>query len=155
TLYYKAFDALKIVAPDPKEGTADKDVAKIVVFIDDLDRCMPEKAVRLLESIKLVLTQKGFIYAIALDRPVIERFIDVAFRKALDDPKLTARGARYLDKIIQLPLELPSHADRFADYVRATMDRGVFQANNDNRQLAQAIEPLMQVIGPAIEFNPR
>jgi len=155
TLYYNAFEVLRRSAPNPPEGRVDENVGKIVVFIDDLDRCLPEKAVRLLESIKLVLTQKGFIFVFALDRPVVERYIDVALRRSLDDAEFVPRGAKYLDKIFQLPLELPSHSARFAKYVSATMRRDIFTSGAENKSLAKVVEPLVKTIGAAIDYNPR
>ena len=35
---------------------------KLVVFIDDLDRCLPQKAIQVLEAIKLFLDVPGCIY---------------------------------------------------------------------------------------------
>lgn len=155
TLYYNAFEALHHAASS-LDAEGDK-AGKVVVFIDDLDRCMPERAVRLLESIKLVLAQRGFIFALALDRPVVERYIDVVLSKALDQKDLLQRGAKYLDKLFQLPLDLPPHSPRFAEYVRRTMERSEFQsaAGAENQTLATVIGPLVETIGPAIDFNPR
>ena len=62
TLYYNAFETIESVAAEQAAGD---DAVKIVVFIDDLDRCLPPQALKLLESIKLVLAQRGFIFALA------------------------------------------------------------------------------------------
>ena len=40
---------------------------RIVIFIDDLDRCYPEKALEVLESIKSFFDVEGFIYVIGMD----------------------------------------------------------------------------------------
>ncbi|MCB9069561.1 MAG: hypothetical protein H6629_17365 [Calditrichae bacterium] len=47
----------------------------MVVFVDDLDRCFPEQAVRLLESIKLVLHQPRFAFVLGIYPQIIEEFI--------------------------------------------------------------------------------
>ena len=70
SLYYDAFEML-----DRRSGTeAGKGEPKVVVFIDDLDRCMPDKAVMLLENIKLVFGQRGFVFALAVARACTRRF---------------------------------------------------------------------------------
>ncbi|HEY1571786.1 MAG TPA: P-loop NTPase fold protein [Pseudonocardiaceae bacterium] len=54
SLYYDAYSSVESVQLG--------DDLRIVVIIDDLDRCFPDKAVWLLESIKPVLAQQGFIF---------------------------------------------------------------------------------------------
>lgn len=46
-----------------------------VVFVDDLDRCLPEKSVAVLELIKTVFNVESFAFVLALDDEVIERGI--------------------------------------------------------------------------------
>jgi predicted KAP-like P-loop ATPase len=52
SVYYKAFETLKSVQLGTKRH-------RVVVFIDDLDRCFPDRAIQLLETIKLVLAILG------------------------------------------------------------------------------------------------
>jgi hypothetical protein len=68
TLYQSAFKALEYST----EKREDKNSSDIIVFVDDLDRCTPGKAVYLLESIKLILSQPGFVFVLALDPGVVE-----------------------------------------------------------------------------------
>ncbi|MCH7920716.1 MAG: hypothetical protein IIC50_22405, partial [Planctomycetes bacterium] len=70
SLYFDAFDQLR-------DLTRDGDIRKpqIVVFIDDLDRCFPEQAVNLLESIKLILHQPNFAFVLGIYPQIIEEFI--------------------------------------------------------------------------------
>ncbi|MFZ5915745.1 MAG: KAP family P-loop NTPase fold protein [Chloroflexota bacterium] len=51
----------------------------LVVFVDDLDRCLPEKAVEVLEAIKLFLDVPGCIFILGIDRDVIERGIRLRY----------------------------------------------------------------------------
>ncbi len=46
-----------------------------MVFVDDLDRCLPEKSVAVLELIKTVFNVESFAFVLALDDEVIERGI--------------------------------------------------------------------------------
>lgn len=86
---------------------------RLVVFVDDLDRCMPEKAIEVLEAIKLFLDATNCIFVLGLDQEVIARGIEVKYKelgaKQDDDSqqKFTIEGARYLEKIIQLPFQIP------------------------------------------------
>lgn len=87
---------------------------RLVVFIDDLDRCLPEKAVEVLEAIKLFLDVQGCVFVLGLDRTVIARGIEIRYREmklVSDDPDARQRfaieGRRYLEKIIQIPFKLP------------------------------------------------
>ena len=49
---------------------------KIIVFIDDLDRCDPRKAVEVLEAIKLLLELEQFIVFLALDARIITQAVE-------------------------------------------------------------------------------
>ena len=98
----------------------------LLFLVDDLDRCLPDKAVEMLEAIKLWLEVDGCAFVLALDDEVIERGIahryrDYFFHAERSSASMTTAapitGAEYLEKIIQLPLRLtrPSRAqvDRF------------------------------------------
>lgn len=59
----------------------DKDFAvNFVLFIDDLDRCLPEKAVTTLELIKTIFNLESFAFVLALDEEVVERGIGHRYR---------------------------------------------------------------------------
>ncbi|KAF0106945.1 MAG: hypothetical protein FD146_2055 [Anaerolineaceae bacterium] len=99
---------------------------RLVVFVDDLDRCLPEKAIEVLEAIKLFVDVPGCIFVLGLDQQVIARGIEIKykeFRNKDDSGKNNLRGpidgARYLEKIIQLPFQIPP-IDRtdMSDFVR-------------------------------------
>jgi len=50
-----------------------------VIFVDDLDRCLPDKAVEVLEAIKLFLNVPGCIFILGIDREVVERGIHLRY----------------------------------------------------------------------------
>ena len=74
---------------------------RIAFFIDDLDRCMPETTLALLESLKLYLNLDGCVYFLGVDRHALETSIRHKYEK------LDVGEADYLDKIIQLPFTIP------------------------------------------------
>lgn len=102
---------IRRVDDDNKPGS------RLVVFVDDLDRCLPEKAVEVLEAIKLFMDVPGCVFVLGLDQAVIARGIEIKYRElglGADDATGESRrqryvidGARYLEKIIQLPFQIP------------------------------------------------
>lgn len=75
---------------------------KVVVFVDDLDRCLPEHTIQLLEALKLFLNEAPCVFVVGADRTVIEQAIRQHYHMA---EKFTER--EYLDKIVHLPFNLP------------------------------------------------
>jgi formylglycine-generating enzyme required for sulfatase activity len=86
---------------------------KLVVFIDDLDRCMPEKAIEVLEAIKLFLDVEGCVFVLGLDQDVVARGVELKYRElglveeGDEKKRFVIDGTRYLEKIIQLPFQIP------------------------------------------------
>jgi hypothetical protein len=78
---------------------------KVVIFIDDLDRCDAKKAVEVLEAIKLLLDMERFIVFLALDARIITQEVEEHYGKVLVDAEIT--GYEYLDKIVQIPFSIP------------------------------------------------
>ncbi|MBX3114568.1 MAG: hypothetical protein KF836_08380 [Fimbriimonadaceae bacterium] len=145
-LYHSAFGMLE-------EATRDDEKVKIVVFVDDLDRCNPKKAVRLLECIKLVLAQPGFIFVLAVDNQVIETYLDKIYveRYGFADK---GRGKMYLEKIVQLPLEVPAHEKRFDLYVaRIIAELSRKYRANDGK--IKALQTVQKVLAAHVQHNPR
>lgn len=144
SLYFNAFKALR----ETQRGGADEERHRVVVFIDDLDRCFPDQAVRLLERIKLVLNEPGFIFVLAVDRRVVDSYLDKRFREeyGLDEPD---RGQSYLAKFIQLPLWIPPHETRFTTFIERVLEE---PALDDSRA---ELAPIAREIGLACGHNPR
>jgi hypothetical protein len=107
---------------------------RIVVFIDDLDRCLPVNALQVLESMKLFFDLPGFVFVVGLDQGVIERSIEAKYqagtpetpqllierstdeddlgtsalrRARRGDHRAPISGAEYIKKIFQVPFTLP------------------------------------------------
>lgn len=86
---------------------------RLVVFVDDLDRCLPEKAIEVLEAIKLFLDVENCVFVLGLDQEVISRGIEMKYKEFGEQQDgdnrqhFTIEGVRYLEKIIQLPFQIP------------------------------------------------
>ena len=119
---------------------------KIVVFIDDLDRCLPEKAIELLEGIKVLLDIPGFVFVIGVARDVIERGIRVRYHELYRDfPKQEIFLEQdYLDKIIQFPFNLPAPDTQLLHELVGNFLKDVPQ-----------VEPYLPIIHKALGNNPR
>ncbi|MBI1878976.1 MAG: SUMF1/EgtB/PvdO family nonheme iron enzyme [Chloroflexi bacterium] len=92
---------------DTFEQTIDKHLVtanrRLVVFIDDLDRCLPERTVEVLEAIKLFLDVPGCIFVLGVDPAKVQEGIRLRYHTAPS----TADSVNYLEKIIQVPFILP------------------------------------------------
>jgi hypothetical protein len=112
---------------------ADPQRKRLVVFVDDLDRCVPEKAIEVLEAIKLFLNAPGCIFVLGADRDVIEKGIRVKYQsfllgseEELAEEDLLRRipitGQDYMEKIVQLPFSLPAlRHEQIETFVRSLL----------------------------------
>ena len=78
-------------------------VKSLVVIVDDLDRCTPDRIIDTLEAIKLFLSVKKTTFIVAVDERIIRYAVNVKYPQAdgfsvSDD---------YIEKIIQLPIKIP------------------------------------------------
>jgi hypothetical protein len=72
---------------------------RIVVLIDDLDRCSPEKVVSMLEVISLVMDVPGIIFVLALDYDVLVEAVKIRYPHV--------NGHQFIEKMVQLPFRVP------------------------------------------------
>ena len=75
---------------------------KLVVLIDDLDRCLPSTAISTLEAIRLFLFIENTAFVIAADESMIKHAVRTHF-DGVDD----AVATNYFDKLIQVPIRVP------------------------------------------------
>lgn len=83
-----------------------EDVDAVVVFIDDLDRCLPETVVDTFEAIRLFLNTPKTAYVLAANQAVVESAIDSRYPQ-LRRPDGSGIGADYLEKMLQLKVAIP------------------------------------------------
>ncbi|MBF0340048.1 MAG: hypothetical protein HQL95_03690 [Magnetococcales bacterium] len=81
------------------------DDARLLICIDDMDRCLPEKITQLLESIHfLTATNVQAIFLLAIDPSMAEKAIKVHLQ-ALKDNDFDTK--RFLDKLITYRVAMP------------------------------------------------
>lgn len=110
-----------------KEGlchlSAKCDRRRIVVFIDDLDRCDPDKAIKILESIKVIFDQELFSFVLAIDRVALENHLFKKFKAqgaTFGEAESAEMAKTYLDKIIQTEFDYPVVKEKFPSYIDKT-----------------------------------
>lgn len=78
---------------------------RLVIFIDDLDRCSPDRVIEVLEAINLLLAFKEFVVFLALDTRIVTSIIESNYEDTLRRAGIS--GYEYLDKIVQIPFTIP------------------------------------------------
>lgn len=76
----------------------------LVVFVDDLDRCLPHTAIATLEAMRLLLHVKNTAFVIAADESMIRGAVRAHFAGIDIESGLVTS---YFDKLIQVPLKVP------------------------------------------------
>ena len=66
--YHVSFQALQ----ESLTEFTERGKQRIVVFIDDLDRCLPANALQVLESMKLFFDLDGFVFVVGLDQKAFD-----------------------------------------------------------------------------------
>ena len=95
------------------ELIAQCEIDSLVVLIDDLDRCSPERIIDNLEAIKLFLNVEQTAFIIGADPRIVRHAIATRYKPSeiqeQDDQEETANRIvlDYLEKLIQIPYHLP------------------------------------------------
>jgi predicted KAP-like P-loop ATPase len=142
TIYYDGLDKIanelsRIIAKSENKSF------RIVVFVDDLDRCSPKRALKVFESVKVFLDIEGFIFVLGLSLVTIAKLIEKEYEKA------NIQGRDYIRKIIQIPIFLPEwNADdmlRIIDNLINRLDQTYSELIRENKDILKTL----------VEPNPR
>lgn len=110
----------------------DLGLTKVVVLVDDLDRCLPPAAVATLEAIKLFLSVKKMAFVLAADEDLVRASID-AHLGGLSNGDF---AARYTEKIVQLPISLPVLSQDDAEaYVALLLGRSTQMTGTEAKEM--------------------
>ena len=106
----KKYEAVREFRKDFEELIKKSKQGRIVVLIDDLDRCLPRHIIENLEAIKLFLNVPKTAFVIAADRFIVSNAIKNEYKEIIaaaseDRPNL---GDSYMEKFIQLPYNIPA-----------------------------------------------
>jgi hypothetical protein len=102
-------------------------IDRIVLYVDDLDRCRPAHVVNMLEAVHLLLALDLFVVIVAVDSRWLTRSLDVYYSDLLGAKENGADGLRastaqnYLEKIFQITYALapmnPRHFQGYVDFL--------------------------------------
>lgn len=131
---------------------------RVVIFVDDLDRLLPSKAVELLEVLKLFLDCKQCVFVLAIDyevviRGAIKKYGFASYNSEKIDEKERNReyekGKSFFDKIIQVPFKVPVAVYDIKNYLKDGFNK--INLKIDDNDLQDYIELCASSIGS----NPR
>ena len=141
----------EIVRDELRDIRGDKHETKkfrIVIFVDDLDRCTPQKALEILESIKTFFDIEGIIFVIGIDPSSIDPIIKTKYG---ENSKID--GMKYLQKIVQLPYSIPLWNP---PHLSNTISNMIRETGLHEKVIKKVLDPKMQeLIVKATELNPR
>ncbi|WP_426514071.1 P-loop NTPase fold protein [Dactylosporangium sp. McL0621] len=101
-------ELLERTARDGQEAAIDR----IVLYIDDLDRCPPDRVVDVLQAVHLLLGLRLFVVVVAVDPRWLLSSLELHFERVLGHRRGTAAEhwaatpTNYLEKIFQIPYRL-------------------------------------------------
>lgn len=131
-----------------EEKDKDKRINRIVLYIDDLDRCPPNKVVEVLQAVHLLLAFPLFVVVVGVDARWIKRSLQTRYRELLhvdnrpvndeSDTGLLVGSATpndYLEKIFQIPFWLrPMDAAACDRMVRGLLRTSVKRPDQDSKE---------------------
>ena len=120
-------------------------VDRFVIFVDDLDRLIPSKAVELLECLKLFLDIEKCVYILACDYQVVIQ----GYQQKFNATESELRGRSFFDKIIQLPFDMPITHYRVRDYMTEMLNRINVQYSEDD------VTDYIDLVRHSAGLNPR
>lgn len=111
---------------------------RVVVFIDDLDRCLPVRSLEVFEALKSFLDADGCVYVVACDT----RLIDQGLREKYID-KSGINIEDYLGKIVQFSFNIPPIRTEDAEHFIKNLGWGIDS------------DEILHLISATLERNPR
>lgn len=117
--------------------TEEKEAKRVIVIVDELDRCHPDYAIALLEAMKVVFNLDGFVFCLMVNAHALERLADHRFGEH-------KQGERYLDKFVDMRLRLSQNGDKkasaLAALIKSLPEVAVPFASTDEFGKARAVE---------------
>jgi len=126
----------------PREG-------KIVVFVDELDRCSPAYAIRFLERIKHLFEIQGVVFVLLWNRTQIQQAVKTFYGQDTD-------GQMYLDRFVDYPIRLPNHhLDRREAGLGLIVEAEIQKLQGNEQVLLHEIANLIGGFGDVLRLTSR
>jgi hypothetical protein len=112
---------------DPKEDAEANEICKlfprgkprVILIVDDLDRCPPDRVVEVLEAAQLLVRTSLFVVVLAMDVRYITKSLEKAYAGVLIRDGMPS-GLDYIEKIVQIPYRVPPIARKaMPGYIRS------------------------------------
>jgi hypothetical protein len=150
TLIRKDFEALSDLI---RTGDPALPIDRIVLYIDDLDRCRPGRVIEVLEAVHLLLAFRLFVVVVAVDPRWLTRCLELHYPELLGGRGVDEMDASspqdYLEKIFQIPFMVrPIDVRGYRDLIRSLVPISVVQAS-----LPKAValtEPADRIEAPSV-----
>jgi hypothetical protein len=112
---FRFLDAqLRAYRADPGTTSTLPRIDRVVLYIDDLDRCPPAKVLEVLEAVHLLLALELFVVVVGVDPRWLRNSLRHQYQDLVTssdprtDPYMSAMPIEYLEKIFQIPFTLPA-----------------------------------------------
>ena len=130
---------------------------RMVIFIDDLDRCEGNTAYRLLESLKLYLNAANCVYVLGLDQKHLEETIAGVFAGKEQPWRFRPLAREYLGKMFQCQFLLPAtpKMSKFIGEVLNFDNDGSLKGILTAQYGMDKIEDLIAELDRSLPHNPR
>ncbi|MGY1685002.1 P-loop NTPase fold protein [Geodermatophilus sp. SYSU D00867] len=159
SLYFAAFQELSQAFGEVQRAG----LSRIIVFVDDLDRCFPERALTVLESMKLFFDMPGFVFVVGLDERVVEAAVrskfaqqSVVAEEDAEENKVQQQIERdYLKKMFQVPYTLPAIAPGQLDELLRWLDDHGGLSDVQREDLSQRVRGFLAYVATEGQINPR
>ena len=119
-----------------KELLEKANIDKLVILIDDLDRCLPDVAISTLEAVRLFMFTGETAFVLAADESMIRYAVKKHFPDVVDENKYNVGiefSNKYLEKLIQVPFRIPALGEVEAcNYIMLLMVGSVLSESNEN-----------------------
>ncbi len=114
-------------------------ISRLVIFVDELDRCSPDTILDTLEAIKLFLFKGKVAFVIGAD----ERHISYAVKSKFKDIEgiQIDIGKEYLEKLIQYPIRIPRlNSDEVEMYITCLLLQAELDADDFDKAISWITE---------------
>ena len=116
----------------------DEEIDNVVVLIDDLDRCQPDRIIDTLEAIKLFLAVNKMTFVIAADENVIQYAIRKKY-PSIENYTVNL-DKEYLEKIIQLPIYIPELSPKDIENYLMLLVAQEYTSRNDFENILNSVK---------------
>ncbi|MFJ4105378.1 P-loop NTPase fold protein [Amycolatopsis japonica] len=144
-------------------GKGKPPLERIVLYIDDLDRCPPSKVIEVLAAVHLLLALPAFVVVVAVDPRWLRRCLDQHHEELFGAGE--SSRAEYLDKIFQIVFALRpmgSAADELIDALMPIEEREPrtpaheeWPEDESAPERAEQVEVVVQDTAPPTFYNMR